>query len=261
MTTNIKPTTSDDDRPVALVTGGSAGLGRALTGALAERGWTVITDARDAAALTAALTAALAGAGPAGGPGVRPVPGDVTDEAHRGRLLLEVEDVGRLDLLVHNASTLGPVPMRPLREADEADAEGVWRTNVGGPLQLTRDLLPRLRASRGTLVSITSDAAVEHYETWGLYGATKAALEHLTLTFGAEDPEVTAYAVDPGDMRTPMHQAAFPGEDISDRPLPEEVVPRLLGLLDARPPSGRYRAADLPEASADLARSPAGATR
>ena len=108
---------------------------------------------------------------------------------------------------------------------------------------------------------ITSDAAAEHYQTWGLYGATKAALEHLTLTFGAENPELTAYAVDPGDMRTAMHQAAFPGEDISDRPLPQQVVPRLLGLVGARPPSGRYRAADLPDVSADLGASPAGATR
>ena len=119
----------------------------------------------------------------------------------------------------------------------------MWRTNVGGPLVLTSALLPWLRAADGVLLSISSDAAVNHYETWGLYGASKAALDHVTLTYGAETG-LTAYAVDPGDMRTAMHQDAFPGEDLSDRPLPETVVPRLLALLDARPAPGRHRAAD-----------------
>jgi NAD(P)-dependent dehydrogenase (short-subunit alcohol dehydrogenase family) len=118
--------------------------------------------------------------------------------------------------------------------------------NVGAPLALTAELLPRLVASRGVLMSISSDAGVEHYPGWGLYGASKAALDHLTLTFAAENDGLTAYAVDPGDMRTQMHQDAFPGEDISDRPLPETVVPHLLALVAARPPSGRYRAVDVP---------------
>ena len=131
--------------------------------------------------------------------------------------------------------------MRPLAEVDIADLQHVWRTNIGGPLVLTSALLPWLRAADGVLLSISSDAAVNHYETWGLYGASKAALDHVTLTYAAETG-LRAYAVDPGDMRTAMHQDAFPGEDISDRPLPETVVPRLLALLDARPESGRYAA-------------------
>ena len=219
---------------VALVTGGSTGLGLALSGELARQGWQVITDGRSeekfkGAALPEAVTVVV---------------GDLTDAEHRDRLRAEVEGHGRLDLLVHNASTLGPLPMRPLAEVDIPDLMHVWRTNIGGPLVLTSTLLPWLREADGVLLSISSDAAVHHYETWGLYGASKAALDHVTLTYAAETG-LRAYAVDPGDMRTAMHQDAFPGEDISDRPLPETVVPRLLALLDARPESGRYVAADL----------------
>jgi NAD(P)-dependent dehydrogenase (short-subunit alcohol dehydrogenase family) len=156
----------------------------------------------------------------------------------------EARPGGPLDLLVHNASTLGPLPMRRLRELGDEGLRGAWDTNVAAPYALTRDLLPRLLAAKGVLLSLSSDAAVEHYETWGAYGASKAALDHLTLTWAAEEG-LTCYAVDPGDMRTRMHQNAFPGEDISDRPLPETVVPHLLALLDKRPPSGRYRAAEI----------------
>ena len=150
---------------------------------------------------------------------------------------------------MHNAGTLGPSPLPRLETITPDQLQQTWRPNVGAPLVLTGELLDLLVASRGTVVAITSDAAVEHYPGWGLYGASKAALEHLVLTYAAENPELTAYAVDPGDLRTEMHQAAFPGEDISDRPLPETVVPHLLALVDRRPPSGRYRAADvsLPE--------------
>jgi NAD(P)-dependent dehydrogenase (short-subunit alcohol dehydrogenase family) len=223
---------------VALITGGSAGLGQALAHALASDGWRVVVDGRHAERLESAADV----------PGIVAVPGDVADEWHRGALASAVEREGRLDLLVHNASTLGPTPMPRLADAAAADLLEVWRTNVAAPLALTADLLPSLRSSRGTLLSITSDAGAEHYEGWGLYGASKAALEHLTLTVGAEEPSIRAYAVDPGDMRTQMHQDAFPGEDISDRPLPESVVPHLLSLLVARPSSGRYRAADFPVA-------------
>ena len=167
--------------------------------------------------------------------------GDLTVAEHRERLLDEVRLFGRLDLLVHNASTLGPLPMRPLTEVVIADLQHVWRTNIGGPLVRTSTLLPWLQVTDGVLLSISSEAAVNHYDTWGLYGASKAALDHVTLTYAAETG-LTAYAVDPGDMRTAMHQDAFAGEDISDRPPPETVVPRLLALLDARPESGRYRA-------------------
>jgi NAD(P)-dependent dehydrogenase (short-subunit alcohol dehydrogenase family) len=219
---------------VALVTGGSTGLGLALSAELARQGWQVITDGRSEekfkdAALRESVTVVV---------------GDLTDADHRDRLRTEVERHGRLDLLVHNASTLGPLPMRALAEVDIPDLMHVWRTNIGGPLVLTSALLPWLREADGVLLSISSDAAVQHYETWGLYGASKAALDHVTLTYGVETG-LRAYAVDPGDMRTAMHQDAFPGEDISDRPLPETVVPRLLALVDARPESGRYVAADL----------------
>ncbi len=219
---------------VALVTGGSTGLGWALSGELARQGWHVITDGRSeekfkGAALPETVTVVV---------------GDLTDADHRDRLRTEVERHGRLDLLVHNASTLGPLPMRPLAEVDIPDLMHVWRTNIGGPLVLTSALLPWLREADGVLLSISSDAAVHHYETWGLYGASKAALDHVTLTYAAETG-LRAYAVDPGDMRTAMHQDAFPGEDISDRPLPETVVPHVLALVDARPESGRYVAADL----------------
>ena len=217
----------------ALVTGGSAGLGLALTRALAARGVAVVTDGRSPDALARIDV-----------PGVRVVPGDVADPVHRDALVAEVERLGGLDLLVHNASTLGPLPMRAVRDLTADDLHAAWLVNVAGPLELTRALLPTLRERDGVVLSVTSDAAVEHYPTWGAYAATKAALEHLTLTLAAEE-ELTGYAVDPGDMRTRMHQDAFPGEDISDRPEPESVVPALLALLDRRPPAGRYRAADL----------------
>jgi NAD(P)-dependent dehydrogenase (short-subunit alcohol dehydrogenase family) len=218
--------------PVALVTGGSAGLGRALTHALADAGWTVLTDGRRAGRLHAAAR-----------PDVRRLVGDVADEDHRHALAREIDRLGRLDLLVHNASTLGPLPLRPLRDVDDAHLRAVWEVNTAAPHALTRLLLPRLLAADGVLVSLSSDAAVEHYETWGPYAASKAALDHLTLTVGAEE-RIAAYAVDPGDLRTEMHQDAFPGEDISDRPLPETVVPALMRLLWNRPPSGRYRLTD-----------------
>jgi NAD(P)-dependent dehydrogenase (short-subunit alcohol dehydrogenase family) len=219
---------------VALVTGGSAGLGLALSSELASYGWTVITDGRSEEKFKDADLP----------DGVTVVVGDHTVADHPGALVEEVSAHGRLDLLVHNASTLGPLPMRPLAEVDVPDLQQVWRTNIGGPLVLTSALLPWLREADGVLLSISSDAAVHHYEGWGLYGASKAALDHVTLTYGAETG-LRAYAVDPGDMRTAMHQDAFPGEDISDRPLPGTVVPHLLALLAARPESGRYRAADL----------------
>ncbi|WP_114424300.1 SDR family NAD(P)-dependent oxidoreductase [Nocardioides houyundeii] len=216
---------------VALVTGGSAGLGLALVRALAGRGWHVVTDGRDERRFKEA-----------GLPDeVHVVVGDVTDAEHREELVAAVAGLGRLDLLVHNASTLGPLPMGPLARTAGDDLQHVLRTNLGAPLVLTGQLLAPLRASAGVLLSISSDAAVQHYENWGLYGASKAALDHATLTWAAETG-LTAYAVDPGDMRTQMHQDAFPDEDISDRSLPETVVPHLLALLEARPESGRYRA-------------------
>ena len=217
---------------VALITGGSAGLGLALVQALTEQGWTVVTDGRDADRLAEI-----------GSSGVVRVAGDIADPTHRAALVIEVERLGRLDLLVHNASTLGPLPLRPLRELTGDELVATWRVNAVAPHQLTRALLPRLRASNGVLISLSSDAAVEHYPTWGAYGAGKAALDHLTATWAAEE-DLLAYAIDPGDLRTALHQAAFPGEDISDRPLPATVVPAFLEILRRRPAAGRYRAAD-----------------
>ena len=220
----------------ALVTGGSAGLGLALTRDLAADGWHVVVDARDPARLQQAV-GSLEGT-------VTQVAGDVTDPDHRRALAAAATATGRLDLLVHNASTLGRTPLPPLAEVQLDELHDVWLTNVAAPLALTQHVLPALRAAGGVLVGISSDAAVEHYEGWGAYAASKAALDQVTLTLGAENPEVAAYAIDPGDMRTAMHQAAFPDEDISDRPLPESVVPALRTLLRQRPPSGRYRARD-----------------
>ncbi|GAA3832449.1 SDR family NAD(P)-dependent oxidoreductase [Nocardioides panacisoli] len=227
---------------IALVTGGSAGLGRALVHALAARGWQVITDARHAGRLAASVADLPEDA-------VTALAGDITDAEHRADLAAAVARHGRLDLLVHNASLLGPTsgeaPYRVLTDTTPEDLQQVWRHNVGAPLVLTSLLLRPLLDARGVLLSISSDAAVEHHAGWGLYSASKAALDHVTLQIGAEHPEITAYAVDPGDMRTDMHQQWFAGEDISDRPLPETVVPRLLALLDERPRAGRYRAADI----------------
>jgi NAD(P)-dependent dehydrogenase (short-subunit alcohol dehydrogenase family) len=224
--------------PTALVTGASAGLGRTLAEALARRGWTLVLDARgpDRLAEVASELSRLTT--------VEAVAGSVADPAHRAELAAAVRFHGPLDLLVHNASELGGSPQPRLGDLDPHTLERVLRTNVVAPAALTRELLPDLVAARGTVLAVSSDAAVEHYEGWGAYGASKAALDHLVGTFAAEQPAVRWYAVDPGDMRTAMHQAAFPGEDISDRPRPETVVPALLRLLDTAPPSGRYRAAE-----------------
>jgi NAD(P)-dependent dehydrogenase (short-subunit alcohol dehydrogenase family) len=220
--------------PVAVVTGGSAGLGLALTRALAREGWQVVTDARHGDVL-AAVTAQL--------PRVTAIAGDVRDHAHQHELAQAVRRLGgRLDLLVHNASELGP--MRPLADVEPDQLVEVFATNTLAPLRLTQRLLPQLRASGGVLVGISSDAAVEHYPTWGTYAASKAALDHIVLTVAAETG-LRGYAVDPGDLRTAMHQRAFPGEDISDRPLPETVAPHLLSLVASGRPSGRYQVAEL----------------
>src|SRR5688500_3524794 len=237
MTNELKPDTTTRS-PVALVTGGSEGLGLELVRTLADRGWTVVTDARDAARLQASVARLRSS------DRVRTVVGDVADADHRATLVSEVDALGGLDLLVLNASTLGPLPMRPLRELTATELEETIRGTAGANAALMIELTEPLLARDGVVVGISSDAAVEHYETWGPYGAAKAALDHLVQTFAAETG-LAAYAVDPGDMRTRMHQDAFPGEDISDRPLPETVVPHLLALLDAGPESGRYRAADL----------------
>lgn len=229
----------------AIVTGGSQGFGLALTEALVGRGWTVIADARDAARLTAAA-ASLDGPGR-----VEALPGDVADPAHQQALADAAGRLGGLDLLVHNASDLGPSPLPALVEYPPAALARVFDVNVVAPIALTAKLLPLLQASPDpVVVALSSDAAAEAYEAWGGYGASKAALDHAMAILAKEQPEVRVYAFDPGDMRTDMHQRAFPGEDISDRARPETVVPALLRLLTDAPPSGRYRAGDLAQGAA-----------
>jgi NAD(P)-dependent dehydrogenase (short-subunit alcohol dehydrogenase family) len=221
----------------AIVTGASRGLGLALTHALAQRGWRLVIDARSADDLEAAR-AALEAAGAE----VIAVPGDVADSWHRGTL---VEAAGeRIDLLVNNASVLGASPLPPLADYPLDVLEHVFRVNAIAPLALVQLALPRMPAG-ARIVNVTSDAAVEPYEGWGGYGASKAALEQLSAVLGAERPDLRVYAVDPGDMNTRMHQEAYPGEDISDRAAPEESVPGLLVLVEGDVPSGRYSAAQL----------------
>jgi len=246
-----------------MITGASRGLGRALAVGLAREGYDLIIDARDAAALDAAAgtvrAAAVAGAaaaagGPAGGGPVvgntvTAVPGDVTDPAHRAALLAAAEAAGRLDLLVNNAGTLGASPLPALADYPPDQLRAAFEVNVIAPIALTQLMLPLLRAAGGAVLNITSDAAVEAYAGWGGYGAAKAALEQASNVLAAEEVTLRVWWADPGDLRTDMHQLAFPGEDISDRPEPESVVPAFLRLITERLPSGRYRAAHLTPAA------------
>lgn len=222
--------------PVALITGASRGLGRAAARALAARGWSLIADARHGEELAAAL---------AGLPRAVAVPGDVTEPRHRAALAAAVSRLGPLDLLVNNASLLGPSPQPPLRAYPLDELRRVYETNVIAPLALIQLLSEPLSAAGGTVINVSSDAAAEHYPGWGGYGSAKAALDHLTAILAAEEPALRCYSFDPGDMRTDLHQQAFPGQDISGQPEPESVVPALLRLIEARPPGGRYRARDL----------------
>jgi NAD(P)-dependent dehydrogenase (short-subunit alcohol dehydrogenase family) len=223
--------------PTALVTGASRGLGLALAGELSARGWRLVVDGRDPARLAAAV---------AGLPHpdlVTAVAGDVADPAHRAALAAAVPD--RLDLFVANASELGPSPLPPLAELPPEVFERVLRVNTVAPLALLQLVLPALHRAGGRVLLVSSDAAVEAYAGWGGYGASKAALDQLAAVLAVELPDLPVHAVDPGDMRTDMHQAAYPGADISDRPDPATVVPALLRLVTGDLPSGRYRAAEL----------------
>jgi NAD(P)-dependent dehydrogenase (short-subunit alcohol dehydrogenase family) len=220
----------------AIITGGSQGLGLALARSLVGDGWHVVVDARTASDLERARAElALAGS-------VRAVAGDVTDPAHRRALVdAAVELGGGIDLLVHNASHLGPSPQPRLADYPLADFARVYDVNVVAPLALTQLALSVLRPG-ARILAVTSDAAVEAYEGWGGYGSSKAALEHLFAILAAEHPDLRVHRVDPGDMNTRMHQEAFPGEDISDRPPPEDSVPGIRALIDSDLPSGRYSA-------------------
>jgi NAD(P)-dependent dehydrogenase (short-subunit alcohol dehydrogenase family) len=219
--------------PIGIITGASRGLGLALTRALAERGWRLVVDARDAAALAGAVDEL---------DDVVAIAGDVTDDWHR--LALAAAAGERVDLLVNNASLLGPSPQPTLAAYPLEELRRVFEVNLVAPLALVQVVLPSL-APGAAILNITSDAGVEPYAGWGGYGSSKAALEQASAILAAEQPELRVYAVDPGDMRTEMHQQAFPGEDISDRPPPEESVPGLLALIEGSLPSGRYSAREL----------------
>jgi NAD(P)-dependent dehydrogenase (short-subunit alcohol dehydrogenase family) len=229
--------------PLAIITGSSRGLGLALARALADRGWALVLDARGGAELERAarelgtITEVVA------------IPGDVADDWHRGAL---IEAAGeQVDLLVNNASLLGPSPQPPLGRYPLDTLERVYQVNVLAPLALTQLVLPRM-TDRGAIVNVSSDAALEPYAGWGGYGSSKAALDQLSAILAEEHPALRIYSVDPGDMRTRMHQEAFPGEDISDIPPPEASVPGLLRLIEGELPSGRYLARELAPAEIAL---------
>ena len=225
----------------ALITGASRGLGFAFATHLARAGWRLVIDARTASDLSVAAQALQQVADRT----VIAIDGDVTDPQHGVALVAAAEALGDLELLVNNASTLGPSPLPSLADYPLAALTHVYDVNVVGPLRLIQLALPALRRAHGTIVNVTSDAAIEAYEGWGGYGSAKAALEQLSNVLATEEPGVRVLWVDPGDMNTRMHQEAFPGEDISDRPLPVERIPGLAALVDGDAPSGRYTASDL----------------
>jgi NAD(P)-dependent dehydrogenase (short-subunit alcohol dehydrogenase family) len=227
--------------PLAIITGASRGLGLALARSLARDGWALVIDARGADDLERAARV-LGGLAE-----VAALAGDVSDPAHRSALLAAAGE--HVDLLVNNASVLGPSPQPALADYPLEELERVYQVNVLAPLALAQLVLPRLRDG-GSIINVTSDAALEPYEGWGGYGSSKAALEQLSAILAAEHPELHIYTVDPGDMRTQMHQEAFPGEDISDCPPPEDSVPGLRRLIDGTAPSGRYRASEVAEVGA-----------
>lgn len=217
----------------ALITGASRGLGLALARELAQRGWRLVVDARGGEALERARAELAARTE------VVAIAGDVADPTHRAAL---IDAAGpRIDLLVNNASLLGPSPQPRLADYPLDVLERVYRVNVLAPLALVQAALPGLR----TVLNVTSDAAVEPYAGWGGYGSSKAALDHLTRILAAEHPELRVLAVDPGDMSTQMQQEAFPDEDVSDRPPPEASIPGLLALIYGEAESGRYLAREL----------------
>ena len=220
-----------------LVTGASRGLGLALARRLAREGWTLIIDARGEDALESARAELSEHTR------VVAILGDVTDPEHRRMLAEAAREAGGLDALVNNASILGPSPQPALLDYPIDRLEEVYKTNAIAPLALVQAVRDGLKAG-ARIVNVTSDAAIEPYEGWGGYGSSKAALEQLSAILAAENPDLRVYHVDPGDMRTRMHQEAFPDEDISNRPPPEESVPGLLELLTDDLPSGRYRAQD-----------------
>jgi len=233
----------DHKTRTALITGASRGLGLALAHALAEREWDLIIDARGEEALAQAASELSKKTQ------VQAVPGDIADPSHQWALAEIAVQRGGLDAVVNNASLLGPSPQPNLLDYPVEVLENVYRTNVIAPLGLLKAVKSTLKAG-ARIINVTSDAGVEAYEGWGGYGSSKAALEQMSAILAAENPELLIYWVDPGDMRTQMHQEAYPGEDISDRPLPESSIPGFLVLLEGSLPSGRYRARELVQEAA-----------
>lgn len=217
---------------LAVVTGASRGLGATLARFLAGEGFDLVVTARRAEGLER-IESDLKGFGTR----VRALQGDISDFEHRARLKAVVRSEGRLDLLVNNASQLGPSPLPRLSEYPTGELEQVYRVNVVAPVAIVQELLPYLERAHGLVVNISSDAAIGGYPGWGGYGASKAALDLVSRTLAAElrDRGISVVSVDPGDLRTEMHQAAFPGEDISDRPLPEITVPFWAWLIHQPP--------------------------
>ncbi|MDQ1431329.1 MAG: hypothetical protein QOF40_1931 [Actinomycetota bacterium] len=238
-------TEQQQERRVAVITGASQGLGLALAEALAGKGWTLVLDARRADRLESAVARLRTLTEVTG------VVGDVTDPAHRAALAAAAEEWGPVSLLVNNASTLGASPLPALDDITPEVLRQTFEVNVIAPIALVQSLEPTL-APGATVVNITSDAAVESYPGWGGYGASKAALERASGILAVERPDLRVLVVDPGDMRTDMHQDAFPGEDISDRPEPGERVPGIVALIEGDQPSGRYEARTLVHAESRL---------
>lgn len=227
-------------KKTALITGASKGFGRALVETLAKEGWQLLINARNPQTLleTQRYLEQFTE--------VHAISGDVKDEIHLLQLPEKLEQLNwKLDLIVNNASTLGASPQPVLLEYPIESIHQIFHTNVIAPLSLLQKLKGYLK-DQAKIINLSSDAAANAYENWGGYGASKAALDHLTSIFIKENPQWSVYAFDPGDMRTEMHQAAFPGENIEDRPLPQSIaVPAALKLINENLNSGRYEASQL----------------
>lgn len=230
----------------ALVTGASRGLGLALARGLAHHGWNLILTARNARQLRIVRDEL------AERTHVAAIAGDVADPAHREALAILARGHAGLDAVINNAGALGPSPQPRLLDYPLDTLKALFDTNVIAPLGVLQAVRGELKPG-ARVINMTSDAAVSAYPGWGGYGSSKAAFEQMSAILAAENPEIRIYWVDPGDLRTDMHQAAFPGEDISDRPLPEERVPAFIRLLESDLPSGRYLATSFETAALEVA--------